>query len=508
MSQPPSARPGDAQSRPRDAQARPSDTLLRPTLRDDDERVPCLGARGRAAIRRLREHPDAPNWTYAVGDRLRPSDLEALDALRAALDAAVRDPQPWDWRRPSATVLAALAERLPHVPWLRRHVGDRSLDSDWGELATSSRDDLARDFTAFVPDDVDLEPMLIYRTAGTTGHPIAVPHHARAVAAYLPLIEQTLRGFGLDLAAIAGQDDDPRSPTVAALLLSAQLRTYTYATALSAWGGAGFAKLNLRPTDWRDADAPRRYLEAMAAPLVNGEPLTFAELLALRPEIAPRAMISTSVALAPGLRRRIEAALGTRVIDWYSAVETGPIAARAPDGGDDDDMALLAPDLHVEIVDAEGRPQPPGVEGEIAVSGGRNPYLPLCRYRTGDRATIRLDARGQPRLHGLQGRAPVRFRADDGTPVGSVDVARALREHEGLLCHQLVQGADRGLHLALRPLPACEVDVETVRATLRGLFGALPVQVEFDPALFDQDRLHGRKPRAWISAFDIDGGGP
>ncbi len=476
-------------------------TLLRPTLRDDDERIPRLAARGRAAIRRLREHADAPHWTYAVGDRLGAEDLEAIEALRLDLAHAAARPDAWTWQRPSARILATLADRLPQVPWLRDRVGDRSLDADWAAIPTSSRADLAADLAAFVPDDVDVAPMLIYRTAGTTGHPIAVPHHARAVAAYLPLIEQSLRGFGVDLRALASQDADPGHPTIGALLLSAQLRTYTYATALSAWGGAGFAKLNLRPTDWRDPGAPRRYLEAMAAPLVNGEPLTFAELLALRPEIAPRAMLSTSVALAPGLQRRIEAQLGAVVLDWYSAVETGPIAARAPDG---DGLAMLAPDLHVEIVDAAGTPQPPGVEGEIAVSGGRNPYLPLCRYRTGDRGTIRLDARGQPRLHGLQGRSPVRFRADDGTPVGSVDVARALREHGGLLCHRLEQRDDGSLRLDVRPVPGEAVEADALIAIMTSLFGSCPVRCMIDPQLFDDDREAGRKPQVWRSAFDPD----
>ena len=105
-------------------------TLLRPTLRDDDERIPRLAERGRASLRRLREHPDAPIWTYAVGDRLGSDDLEAIDALRSELATASARPDPWRWDRPSPRVLAALADRLPYVPWLRHHVGDRSLDSE------------------------------------------------------------------------------------------------------------------------------------------------------------------------------------------------------------------------------------------------------------------------------------------------------------------------------------------------------------------------------------------
>ena len=63
------------------------------------------------------------------------------------------------------------------------------------------------------------------------------------------------------------------------------------------------------------------------------------------------------------------------------------------------------------------------VRGEIAVTGGRNPFVPLLRYRTGDWG--RLDygrcpcGDRMPRLLDLEGRPPVVFRRPDGSPVRS-----------------------------------------------------------------------------------------
>ncbi|MGV8042046.1 MAG: hypothetical protein AB2L07_18950 [Thermoanaerobaculaceae bacterium] len=101
------------------------------------------------------------------------------------------------------------------------------LERDWPELPTTARTDVATRVWEAVPDDADLEPLIVYRTAGTTGHPLLVPHHARAVASYQVLLEHALGRHGVRLA--PGEDD------VACMLLGAQSRTVTYATTLPAW---------------------------------------------------------------------------------------------------------------------------------------------------------------------------------------------------------------------------------------------------------------------------------
>ena len=98
----------------------------------------------------------------------------------------------------------------------------------------------------------------------------------------------------------------------------------------------------------------------------------------------------------------------------------------------------------------------PGQRGEITVSGGRNPFLPLLRYRTGDFG--RLDhapcpcGDPRPRIVDLEGRPVVVFRASDGTPVGPVDISRALRELP-ILRHAFVQHVDGSCELTVQPRP-------------------------------------------------------
>jgi phenylacetate-CoA ligase len=414
----------------------------------DRERTPLIDDAGERMVRRLREHVDAPAWNYAVGDRLVAADLDAVAAFRHAPGSP-------------ASVLAWLAGRMPLIPRLR----GLPLGTPWEELPTSCRAELAAAPWSFVPDDEPLDRLVIYRTAGTTGHPVEVPHHPRAVACYLPLLEAALGWHGVTI---------PTGPdVVAALLVGAQVKTYTYSTVLSAWAGSGFAKVNLRPTEWRTPGAPARYLRDLAAPLITGEPVAFSELLAMEAAITPAAMVSTSVALSPGLRDRLGMHFGCPVIDWYSMVETGPIAAACPGGW----LHVLPNDLIVEVL------APAGDMGEIAVSGGRNPFLPLVRYRTGDRARLEHTpcpcGNPSPRLIDLEGRASVVFRACDGTPVGTVDVSRLLRAFP-LTLHALRQRADRSIELRACPLPGSEIHPEALRAEMETLFGPLPLTVDLD----------------------------
>src|SRR5205085_3091471 len=90
-------------------------------------------------------------------------------------------------------------------------------------------------------------------------------------------------------------------------------------------GEAGLAKLNLHPDDWRHPDDRARYLDAMGPEIVAGDPISFAEYLKLPLTRAPRALISVSMTLLPGLRERLELRFGCPVLDIYSLNEVGPV---------------------------------------------------------------------------------------------------------------------------------------------------------------------------------------
>jgi phenylacetate-CoA ligase len=121
----------------------------------------------------------------------------------------------------------------------------------------------------------------------------------------------------------------------------------------------------------------------------------------------------------------------------------------------------------VEILDEAGEPCAPGVHGEITLTGGFNFCLPLLRYRTGDFAA--LDFSGpEPVLKEFTGRAPVRFRAANGTWVNSIDVNHALRDLP-LQQFQLHQNASGAMQFNY---DAEDVLDEAIARRLQPLFGS------------------------------------
>lgn len=426
-------------------------------------------------LTRLREHPGAPRFNHEAGDRLLASDVTALRAFREGLKHARRR---CFERRPPPAVLEKLEQVLPHVAHLAERLPEGfRLEHSWEELPTMSRADLAEHPERLVPDHVSLESLLVYRTAGTTGHALLVPHEARAAAAYQPLIEHALSRYGVEL---------PKGPDkVVCFLLGAQAHTVTYPCNLSYFGGAGFAKLNLNGADWPSEQAMLDYLAHFDPPLLTGDPLTFAELLRLKPELHPRALLSTAVAMSPGLKGLLEQHFGCPVIDWYSLTETGPLGYACPLGHG---YHQLSEDLFLEVLREDGMSLPPGERGELVVSGGRNPFFPLFRYRTGDWGVMDFEpcpcGDPLPRLRGLEGRAPVKLVSTSGRLVNTVDVSRVLRAFP-ILQHELEQEHTHRIRLRVRPLGVgAPLRLPLLEKALRALFGEdMELELEVDLSL-------------------------
>lgn len=411
----------------------------------DEDRFPVLSDEGAALLRRMREHPSAPIFRDRSGHRLRPDEIARVRAFEAEVAGAAIERGRPAW-------VDALVERAYRTVPHRRAQGAPPRFED---VPTTSRADLARDIAAHVPDDVPLDRLIQFSTTGTTGHPLQVPSLPVVAASYPAFHKRALARVGIQLRAGRGQ--------VGVVLLGFQRRCFTYASVTPTMDESGLAKINLHPDDWRDPADRARYLGAMAPEVVAGDPLSLAELVELPISLRPAAVLSTAMALSAGLRARIEDRLGCPVLDLYSLNEAGPVAvldARA--GG----HVLLQPGMFVEILDRSGRPVPDGERGEITLTGGFNPCLPLLRYRTGDHAA--LDRRGEPVLLGLEGRPPVRFRAADGSWRNNVDVSHALARF-GVAQVALHQAADGALALRHR---GGSGRPDELRAALVELFGA------------------------------------
>jgi phenylacetate-CoA ligase len=433
------------------------------------ERFPLLTDAGRALLRRLREHPHAPRWTAECGNRLTAEYLRRVRAFEAELQTA---PVGWppggypDW-------LAGFVEMcFADVPFYRRYGAPPARFAD---IPTCDRADLSREPWAFVPDSQSLDGLIVNTTSGTTGHPLTIISHPVVGGSYTPLIKAALAKVGITLHSGPGE--------VACVLVGLQQRAYTYPSVTPDQNDAGHLKLNLHPADWRDPADRARFLDDLDPEIYTGDPLAFAELRRLPLKTRPRALVSTAMTLLPGLRRDLEAHFGCPVVDIYSMNESGPIGVKVsgvnPSEGHFetstlDTFALLHHRLYVEILDADGDVCAPGVRGEVTLTGGFNPFLPLLRYRTNDYAALEY-RNTRPHLVGLEGRPPTVFRAADGREINNLDVTGALKPL-ALPQFNLHQFADGSLRLRVR---GAGVSDDQIRDALLALFGeAQRLQIE------------------------------
>ena len=423
-------------------------------------RLPGLGAEGRAMLMRLRGHPSAPLFRNFSGHRLGPlgrwlARWRRLRLLRRRVVGAAPGSAPlWTWRFV-----------WQHLGRIDAWPAARELLRGWPGVPTTHRGDLQRDLPHHVPRDRQGPELLCFTTSGTTGHPIRVPTLPRVAADYLALHERALKHFGVELR--AGRGD------VGIVLAGFQQRCFTYVSVNPLRGECGVVKLNLHPTDWRDPGDRARYLDDLRPELISGDPVSLAELARLPLVHRPRALLSTSMALHGGFRQRLQAQFGCPVLDLYSITEVGPIGVFVDEA---DGFVLLQPELFVEIVDARGHALPPGAHGEITVTGGFNPCLPLLRYRTGDHARLVITPLG-PTLRDLQGRPPVRLRAHDGRWVNNVDVTQALRglDLQRFSLHQHANG-HLSLNLCANTSHQAPLQAE-LRARLQALLGEWPLEI-------------------------------
>lgn len=418
----------------------------------DDQRFPLIPEDRRQLLRDLRQHPHAPVWNMACGDRLDRASFEALCAWKRRMEAGL--PR---WRPGEVPAwLDALCARVrSSVPWYR----ERATNVDLFTIPTVRRTDLSQSPWAFVPDDHPLDDLLVFPTSGSTGAPFEVYSHPFAANATLPFLEVALARVGVRL------EGGPGRVTLASV--HAQLGTYTYPSLMSWLGGAGYVKINLHPGQWRDPADRVAFLDDLAPEVYLGDPYAFAALAELPLRARPRALVSSATTLTAGWRAALEEHFGCPVLDVYSLTEARLLAVDWGEG-----HTALSSDVYIEILDPERDvPMPAGERGEVVVSTANNPALPILRYRTGDFARLEHLA-DRVVLRELEGRPPVCLLAEDGAIVNTVDVSRALAPLE-IVRFQLHQSADRALTLSLEGAARPEL----ARSALAALFGALPLEI-------------------------------
>ena len=152
-----------------------------------------------------------------------------------------------------------------------------------------------------------------------------------------------------------------------------------------------------------------------------------------------RVVFVTSERLYPEQRETISRVFGCPVANGYGGRDAGFIAHECPAGG----MHMTAEDIIVEIVDGEGKTQPPGIAGEIVVTHMATQSFPFIRYRTGDVGV--LDdrqcpcGRGLPMIKEIQGRTTDFVVAHDGTVMHGLALVYIVRDLPGVAKFKIVQ---------------------------------------------------------------------
>ena len=180
----------------------------------------------------------------------------------------------------------------------------------------------------------------------------------------------------------------------------------------------------------------------------------------------------------PATKEKIESAWNAQLIDHWGMTDIGALGVEPHDapGG----MLILETECIAEIVDADGRPVEPGLEGELIITNLGRVGQPVIRYKTGDRvrAATALCPSGCELLR-LEG--GIIGRVDDmvtirGNNVFPSSIEAILREFDGIAEFRINVETKKSMpHLRIEIEPTPEVAaadatlglVEQVTATLR-----------------------------------------
>ncbi|WP_295702695.1 hypothetical protein [Lapillicoccus sp.] len=459
------------------AGALPDYAAMGAAVRTDAERWPTLSPLGLDALTRWRQTPHAPIWVHECGDLLTAEDHEVLGRRRAELlepARAGRGGADRDGDDPPAWVEALVDRCRRHTTFFGR-LGATSFD----QLPMISRADLVRDVAAFVPRDQPLDRVVQGTSSGSSGAALVIPLDPVEISTELLLLERLLADVGVDW---------PHDPDRVGLLsVVDQRQAFTYASVLTIRDDQRMARVNLDPAAWCVPGDRESFLAAARPQVVTGSALSLLALARLDVRLDPLALVSGAVDLTPAARVELEQRWQTTVLDLWGLKETGPLAV-STDGGP---HVVVPRRVHLEVVDGGGRALPDGECGELVATVDGNPLLPLLRYRTGDTGSLTWvgDRRA---IVGLEGRAPVSFRAADGRLVPSVDLTQQLQHHgarswsvhqgrDGTVVARVLGGQPAVLREALCTLLGDAVCVETV-----------PTPADLGPG----------KPRRFSSALD------
>jgi len=394
------------------------------------------------SLKKTLESPYAPKWNTLIGDRITKNDFYKVKQFEINL----YEHRDFMSNEPRDSILNFVRSLRFFSTFFYDRLLNLSIEKDFQLIPFMTREDLQQKLSLILPHNQSLDRLIVNPTSGTTGTPILAPNHPYAIGCYVPLVEYSLQRHNVKMI--------HHFENTSAIQLCHQNETIVYASCHSLAGGAKFAKINLKQNDWHNEEDKLHFIEEQSPTILTGDPYSFEEAIKTKLNYRPKAIHSTALELEDSLRLALTKYFQCPVINFYSLNETGPIAYSCPVNAEW--FHILPHDIYMEIIDKEGNRCS---EGEIVITGGRNPYLPLLRYRTGDFGELNFThcncGEKSPRLKLLKGRKPVSFTDTSGHRINPVDISRILRMEANILRHQFIQkkGYDYEINLSCLTSP-------------------------------------------------------
>lgn len=401
-------------------------------------RIPLIKDNEIFFLKSILEHPNAPKWNYECGDRLQTSDIEYLEEFSKKLE--IREKRNLDIPEKILTWVKKMTEES--ILFYENSKGV-NIKEEFQKIKPMYRKDISTNIEKIVPKEISLNRILVNSTSGTTGEPIKIPGRPDHIGTYIPLLLFALKRNEIEIKF--------EKEKVNCIMICYQENTAIYSTIHSYLNGSGFSKINLHKNSWRREEDRIIFLESYDPELITGDPVSFSELLKLDIKIKPKALVSTSMELNEILKNKLEEKFQTKVIDFFSSNETGPLFYKCKYN----EFHLLPNDVHLEITNEKNENLAENELGEITITGGRNPFLPLLRYKTSDFGKIDFSfckcGDQMPKVKNLLTRKFVLFENLNSEIINPIDLVQVMKENP-VLQFQFIQDKDLKLRLNMKTI--------------------------------------------------------
>jgi len=330
---------------------------------------------------------------------------------------------------------------LRTVPWFRElaaregvRVHDlRELD-DLRRLPIMEKDPIRRDPWRFVREDYQRKRLILHKTSGTTGKSLHIYWSREALPWWWALHEMRVRNW-------AGVSQSMPRAMVGGRPIVPGDSAPPYWRFNRHWRQLYMSGYHISPaTAPLYIDVMRQYGSRWVTGYGSAIALLGEHLLEHPADLGITAVLTSGDTVTPRQRRSIEGGFGCSMRDYYGSAEGCCVISECEHGN-----LHAQPEAGIlEILDEEGNPCPPGVEGEFICTGLGNDAMPLIRYRTGDygawsRQSACACGRQSPLVSHITGRTDDYLLLPDGRRVGRLSTA--MKQAPSVKQAQLAQDA-------------------------------------------------------------------